>query len=184
MRVENKRQNFEKFGDGSYGNCLRQWASWGALVTRGYRDLVTIRYAGTSGGGRCEYNLPMAEVAGRLLVWAAAGLEPERIYFNETAPNAEALLQGEIVRDERFGYALHYSRVAAPMRAALLAAPENHLGPGALLIVKRLMTPNSYEDLRALLEIYPDAAIEMSIFRRNVGSFPQRNTIFWEVRNY
>jgi hypothetical protein len=53
-----------------------------------------------------------------------------------------------------------------------------------LALLDRFMDPNSRADLDALLDLYPDAAVEFSCFSVNVGIFPARNTIFWETRNY
>jgi hypothetical protein len=184
MQVTSKKQNFENFSAGRYGNNLRQWSSWGKLHESGYRGSVTMRYNGLGGGGPCIYDLQYAEAWRAKEKWGAQGYDPERIYFNETAPNHKAILQGELHRYAPVGYALHYSTLPLPMRPALQHGAQNHLGPGALLILKVRMSPSSYADLQAALDLWPDATFEISIFSVNVGSLPGRNSIIWEVRNY
>jgi hypothetical protein len=46
------------------------------------------------------------------------------------------------------------------------------------------MDPSSRDDLDALFDLYPDAAVEFACFPHNLGIFPHRNTVIWEVRNY
>lgn len=183
-RVGSKERNFELFRGGAYGNRMRTWRSLEELRASGYRRPVTMRYAGAAGGGRCVYNVNQKDLPDWIRIWARNGSEESRIFFNESTPDHLALMQGEIVADERVGYALIWSRVARPMREALRDGARNHLGPGALLIVKAAMDPASYEDFLALLERHPGAAIEFSVFRVNVGDLRGRNTVFWEVRNY
>ncbi len=183
-RVNSKRANFDLFGSGAFGNRLRQWGSYEEWVAGGCFTPVTMRYRGTSGGGWCRYDVPLGEVSREMECWQAQGAQRERIFFNESAPNGKAILQGELVAAEWCGYALHYSTVAAPMRDALRVEPRNHCGPGALLILKRVMSPNSYSDLRDVLDMWPGAAVELSVFSRFVGEGSRRNTIIWEVRHY
>ena len=40
------------------------------------------------------------------------------------------------------------------------------------------------EQLMNLDDIFPDSIIEFSAYNTQVGNIPNRNTIFWEVRNY
>lgn len=46
------------------------------------------------------------------------------------------------------------------------------------------MDPSSQQDLDDLLDLYPDATIEFTCYDIDLGVIPNRNTIFWEVRNY
>lgn len=110
--------------------------------------------------------------------------DQSRIQWCEAAPDQYVVLQGEICRPAWCGYALHYSTVKAQMRPALARGAKNHTGPGALLICRAAMDPASYEDLCEMLEDFPDAAIEFSCYRVNLGQKKGRNTIFWETRNY
>ncbi len=61
-------------------------------------------------------------------------------------------------------------------------------GWSARELLRGLMTPASYEDFLELekefIIPFPHHTIEFSIYEPNVGLFPHRNTMFWEVRNY
>lgn len=182
--VLSKSQSFHLYQNGEYGNALRQWGSLGALLDSGFKGLLAIRYRGAAGGGRCEYNVPSELAVSRQADWIRAGLEADRIFFNEMAPDRRIVLQGEYVADPRFGHCLHFSRHKTPMRDALKAQALNHLGPGCLLIIKAAMSPGSWDDFELLREKYPDSAIEFSCYSTFLGNVPRRNTIVWEVRNY
>ncbi len=46
------------------------------------------------------------------------------------------------------------------------------------------LDPSSRDDLEALLELYPDATVELTSYDVDVGVLPYRNTIVGEVRHY
>jgi hypothetical protein len=119
-----------------------------------------------------------------MLFLTTKGWSTKYMVLGEATPNDRIVLQGELVEEPHCGYALHYSTVKANMRDALKQAPRNHLGPGALLILKAALDASSYADMRALLDRYPGATIEFTCYETNVGIVPGRNTVIWEVRHY
>jgi hypothetical protein len=172
---------------GRFGNTLRSWPTYEAMMDSGFRGRIGLRYTGRGGSPFTAYDL--AQTAAYYLVhdlWVLRlGADLTKIQWCEAAPDQHIVLQGEICECPHVGgYALHYSTHKAQMRVALKEAPRNHTGPGALLILKQVMDPGSYEDLQALLDDFPEAVIEFSVYRINLGAVPGRNTIFWEVRNY
>jgi hypothetical protein len=47
------------------------------------------------------------------------------------------------------------------------------------------MTPSSWADFEALLELYPSHVLEVSVYAgTTVGDVPGRNAVVWEVRRY
>lgn len=40
------------------------------------------------------------------------------------------------------------------------------------------------DDVEILLELYPDATIELAAYPYTLGKIPGRNTVIWEVRDY
>ena len=56
-------------------------------------------------------------------------------------------------------------------------------GLTAKLLLQRHLDADSWECLQKLLQDYPDAVQEITVFSGHVGMFGW-NTIFWEVRNY
>jgi len=72
-----------------------------------------------------------------------------------------------------------------PMRQTLARGLHRHFSyVMTRYLLERYMDPSSRDDLDMLLEQYPDATVEFTCFSVNVGLFPRRNTIFWEVRSY
>lgn len=92
-------------------------------------------------------------------------------------------LQGEVCRTIRglegfMGYTPGF-----PMRKAFpLMRPVS--GSEILVLFNRWMDPSSQEDIRDLLDLYPDATIEFTCFTKDTGNIPGRNTILWETRDY
>lgn len=184
MEVRTKAQMYSFLRSGRFGNTLRSWPSYGAMVESGFSGKIGLRCSGKAGGGRCAYDLNEIEAVAQAMLWETAGVPKSIIQWCEAAPDQYVKFQGEICQTEWSGYALHYSTVKAQMRPALAAGAKNHVGPGALLICKAAMDPASYEDLCELLEDFPDATVEFSCYSICLGAKKGRNTIFWEVRNF
>lgn len=182
MKITNKNLCYELLYSGQLGNIIRSWHSIDELTGSGYTGTVTMRYVGEHGGNACEYGVPVSLVPRVMQQWEEYGLRPELVVFNESAPDNLLLLQGELTRSER-GVYLFYSVEKTTMRAALKNG-VSVTGLRVKLILEHLMTPSSYEDVMALLELYPDHAIELGVYNKLLGKLPGRNTIIWEVRAY
>ena len=70
------------------------------------------------------------------------------------------------------------------MREALAEQFEVVVGLQADQMLRREMTPSSYEDWRLLLDKYPGHVLEVSIYGCCLGDIPSRNALVWEVRRY
>ena len=57
-------------------------------------------------------------------------------------------------------------------------------GVAAYNLLSRHLNPNAYDDVTALLELYPDHVVEISATSDCVGLLPHRNYVTWEVRRY
>lgn len=173
-----KAEFYRRYLKGEFGNRARDWSSWPELRDSGFRGLIGIR--SLYRGGPCWYNVPRETMERG--EWPA-GCNPDRVNFSEMLPDQFLILQGEIVRMPT-GLELFYSTVRKPMRMALSEGPRNARGSAALEIARFAMWPTSFSDFEALMERYPDAAIEFSCYEVAVGNIPHRNTVFWEVREY
>lgn len=108
---------------------------------------------------------------------------------NETAPDDRATLQGEIRRGA-FGWEFFgaersredFGRMIR-MRDALRVA-RSYQGLIVLFLLRKHLSPPSYDDLMELVDLFPDAVVEFSAYDRELGERRGRNTIIWEVRNY
>jgi hypothetical protein len=183
MIVETKRQAYALYHGGRFGNKLRTWDTVRDFAYSGYAGLVTMRYRGTvTGKAWIAYSVQSGDVAARAKQWIAEGADPMLIVVNESAPDDRLTIQGEIVLTIQ-GLSLFYSTLKTKMRVAMTEGKQVY-GLGAVALLKRHCSAGSYADLMELLELYPDSAIEFSVYAMNVGNCRARNTIIWECRNY
>lgn len=186
--ILDKRTNYHLWQSGAFGNKLRAWRSLSEWRDSGFAGLVALRSL-MDGGGPCEYNIPTEQVESSVKRWLANGHPPDRLMFNEAAPDQSVLLQGEYLNDihlggpSYWGY-FHYSRVKSQMRDALKEAPELAQGLRSDLMLRLAMTPSSYEDWLLLLNRYHGHVFEVSIYEGCLGDTPGRNALVWEVRRY
>jgi hypothetical protein len=186
MRVANKEEMSRLYHDGKFGNHIATFPDLLELnraVDRGYSEPVTLRYRGESGGKFCAYNVAPDELASTVVDWVRRGAEFGKIYANGYIQSDLITFQAEIQHGYR-GYDIRYSTAALPMREALAFDQEHAHGLRALGILRHYLCPNSFADLEALFDIYPDSVVETTTVRGNIGVIPHRNTVFWEVRNY
>ena len=194
MQIRSKAQFFEMWEAGVLGNRTRLWrdpvkaATWGKEQwIKSDRDIddnppeIGFRQIGKQGGGKWE-KVPWFHVLETANVWKNEG---RAFIMDDGAPDWCRQLQGEICRTYRGleGYLDTVGKL--PMRPAMAAGHMRHCTPAVVCaLLDRYMDANSRDDCEALLDLYPDATIEFSTFGVDVGVFPNRNTLFWEVRNY
>lgn len=183
MTIMSKSQMFRLYEAGEFGNKLRSWKGVDAYLASGFTGMVGMRYRGGEPGKWCAYNLPRTKIPGLARKWCQEGAEVNRIIVSEAAPDHRLYMQGEFCADNAMGYYLFYSTAPLPMREALKTGRHCY-GPSALMVAISRMTPASEDEFRALLERFPSAVIEFSVYHHCLGSSPRCNTLFWEVRNY
>jgi hypothetical protein len=183
MRVKTKRESHKLLKDGLLGNRLRVWNSVNEILDSGYRGNVSVRYKG--GVRFFEYDVPVSEIPRVESEWEREGAKKELMTFNETPPDHLLLMQGELALDP-YLYYLFYSLEKKSMREALEGGRHAN-GLVAKTILEHYLSPSSYSDMQALLDMfphYPDHVIEFSAYSVFLGSLPGRNAIIWEVRSY
>lgn len=183
MQITSKREFFAKWRAGLLGNRTELWTDpydvWEAI--NGGLDKVGFREIGRAGGGAWEL-VPAAEFMTTYDRWVQA---KRTFIMDGSVPNEKRTLQGEIARTYRGLEGYLDTQGTLAMRPAMAAGHMKTCG-GALVmaLLDRYMDDNSREDLQMLLDLYPDATIEFTCFSCDVGMFLNRNTIFWETRNY
>jgi len=180
MIIRSKRQFFELWEAGVLGNRTNLWHDPEVVLASGAPE-IGFRELGFAGGGAWE-KVPIDRFLETYQRWRDAG---RRFVMDDGCPDWCRTLQGEIGRTYRGLEGWLDTVGQLPMRPA---AAAGHMRPcsGAttLALLHRFMDPVSLDDLWALLDVYPDATIEFSCFAVDVGVFPNRNTLFWETRNY
>lgn len=90
------------------------------------------------------------------------------------------IMNAEVCRDPDLR--LFYSLERTDMRTGLRRSGQEARGLRARMLLEAYCWPSSLEDIRELLDAYPNAAIEFSLADRAVGVLPHRNHVVWEVR--
>lgn len=186
-----KRENYELYHKGYYGNHLRFWPSLSDL----YRDVMegtwkahepvalrTVDKPGIQLPRYCSVTY-LSEVGKLAHLWINEyGINPNDIVVNEIGKDGHIILQGEVTRSTKH-YSLYYSTAKFMMREALVIDPQHLDGLQAIKMLESKMDAPSYENLQRLFDEFPEAVIEFSIYDQPVGNL-QHNTVFWEVRAY
>jgi len=194
MIIPSKSEFFRLWELGVLGNRTRLWRDpqeafiWGRDECNrlgcpidkpeiGFRELRV----GGAGAGSWEktYWANTLDVADK---WKRAG---RKFIMDDGAPDQCRTLQGEICRTHRGLEGFLDTVGKLPMRPAMAAGHMlPRTGAAIIALLDKFMDPSSRDDLYDLLDLYQDATIEFSCFGIDVGVFPNRNTLFWEIRNY
>lgn len=187
--IQNKRDMYELYNRGHFGNRLRTWNSLEEFFASDYEGQVSLRYRGPLPGGLGLYGVERREVACLVeraeVVTREKGLSFDRslVMLNEAAPDDRLMIQGEVQRTPELGVYLRHSFVKTRMRIAM-EEPLHATGLRALILLRTYLDPNSYEDVQELLDIYDGHVVEFSTYEMTIGDCPRRNTIVWECRGY
>lgn len=179
MRVTSKAEFFQLWKAGALGNRTQLWDDPWDAIKAGAPE-VGFREIGKAGGGKWE-KVRLIHVLTTAKRWRDEG---RRFVMDDGAPDDKRTLCGEVCRTYR-GLEGILGVVQCPMRVAMqqgLLLPRT--GAAVLALLDRYMDASSRDDLEGLLDLFPDATVEFSCFTINVGVFPNRNSLFWETRDY
>lgn len=181
--IKNKADYYFLYERGFFGNKVLTWNSLEEIEKSGWDKGICIR--GTRGIPRdkARYNFNFEEAKNYVGQLKREGIPPEKLTFNQSMPDEELTIQGEIMRSKNF-YELTYSTIKEPMNRALEKETLHAEGLTALNLIKNNFCPSSYANLQNLFDLFSDSVIEFSCYRIPVGNLKNRNTIIWEVRNY
>lgn len=175
------------WNNGILGNKLRSWDSLEELYASGYQGLLSIR-SRVPDHRKTLYHIPFDQLTrsidGLIL---NNSMRLDEMYFGESAPDERLVLQGEFFHGEGqmgsfHNRALTISREKTQMKKAKIW--EHHDGLPAEMLLRSVMNENSWADFNDLRELYPDHAIEFSVYDICLGSCAGRNVLIWEVRRY
>lgn len=180
--IRSKAEFFRLWNAGVLGYKLRTWDSIDDYRKEQSRPaIVGFRQIGVAGGGAFCICETFAEVERAAEEWKAAG---RKFMICEAAPDEKGTIQGEVCRTVRGLEGLLGFSNGLRMREAIakgLLTPRSYIE--TLTLCKSYMSAPSFDDLEALLDLYPDATVEFTCYGSH--NFDRgRNTIFWEVRNY
>lgn len=179
MKINTKAEFYRLWKANTLGNRTQLWNDPRDAFDSGV-PWVGFREVGKAGGG-AWVKVPRSDIFRTALDWCDLG---RNFIMDDGAPTCYTL-QGEVCRTYRGLEGYLCGPTDLPMRRAMAAGLfRSYSGSEVLVLLDRYMDPSSRDDLEALLDLYPDATIEFGCFAVDVGLFPGRNCIFWEVRNY
>lgn len=165
---------------GCLGNTLRNWRHYVEAYDSGV-PIFGLREIGVAGGGS-HIVIPRNELITTAADWVCFG---RRFIVDEAAPDTDVVLQGEICRTFRGWEGLLGLRTGHRMReSARLGLFHHYSGVTVKVLLDEFLDPSSRDDIDALLDLYPEATIELASYPYTLGKIPGRNTVIWEVRCY
>lgn len=179
MKITSKQEFFRLWELGVLGNRPHLFRDPATAYASGF-PLIGFRRLG--GGGGTWERVPREQVFITAQRWATG---TPYIMDSAIAPadDTHITLQGEVCRTFRGWEGLMGVTPGLPMRQAFpLMRPVS--GAEVLVLLGSYMDPSSQDDLRDLLDLYPDATVEFTCFDMDCGVITGRNTLFWECRDY
>jgi len=188
-KIRSKEAFFILYNHGLLGNRPKIFKNLTAAMSSDWDGTFTIRVA--IPGWKGMYEVKKEDLARSVELLCAQGVSEDKISFNQSMPDGELLLQGEIIditddesRGLKSGIHLTYTHVKKPMKEALKEKTLHAHGPDVIRLLRRFLNEKSQRELQDLVNSFPNHAIEFSTYGVEVGDKPGRNTVFWEVRMY
>jgi len=182
MKILSKTQFFSAWEAGVLGNRTRLWRRPEDAASALGAPKIGFRELGKTGGGKWQL-VDQSQAMETAAQWIREG---RNFIMDDSVPNERSTMQGEVCRTHRgLESFLAVGRGLPPMRTSIaqgLHRPYGYVATKAIL--DQYMDPSSRDDLDMLLELYPNATIELTCFDVEVGNIPHRRVMFWEVRDY
>jgi len=184
MEILDKRQMYDLQRRLALGNCLRTWSTPDEVRSSGYRGPVAIRPLKPRLGMVTHINQRDLERATAMYA-ASRGCGPEDMVYSEMAAPSMGIGRLLNAEAERLpgGLYLRWCPLNVHMPEAMKSATHSWRLEAAGILEYFMTDWRDLDDLEALMDMYPDAAVEFSVLDRRVG-WAERQTVIWEVRNY
>lgn len=180
-QIKTKSQMYELLWNHQLGNHF-PWMWFPEWLDSEYRNsglTHSVRF-GKDLGAPWQYHLSDDEV---IRVVTDSSIPASCIGIVSMPVFIKPLLNAELM-ELNYRLELFCSTVAAVMRDSLRQGGRSYQGISAKAVIDHYCDPATADDLRLLLDQHPHAVIEFTVYDRNVGVIPHRNTVIWEVRNY
>ena len=188
-KICSKLEYYTLYERGFFGNKALTWDSIEEIENSDWKGKICIRGRKGIARSKARFNLTIEEAKEYIEKLKQEGIYPQDLKFNQSLPDEEIRIQGEVMRGAdiigRVDYLnLMYSTVKKPMNYALAEETLYADGIKASILLKENLFPTSYDDLQTLFGFFPSSIIEFSSYNITLGSLPDRNTLIWEVRDY
>lgn len=180
--IATKAEFLERSNSGRLGNYMPSWDSPREAIEDGHRGPVMIR-SRQANSPHMRPDVPVEDADRVMDGLVEQGARREDLYLTWMSPAVGRRINAEVWRGPR-GLYLNYSTDQTNVRAALEASGKHVEGAAAVEVLRWALDENSYEDVMDLLDLHPDAVVELTAFDRQIGAIPGRNGVIWEVRNY
>lgn len=182
MKICTKSEFLRRSEAGLLGNSMPSWTTVAEAQADGYHGPVMIR-ARRPNSPWMRPDVPQHLVDDVIAGLVVKGADASELYLTHMTPEVGRRLNAEVWNGPD-GLYLNYSTAQCNVRDALAKYGRHAERAAALVILRWALCPNSFDDVMALLEAYPDAVIELTAYDREMGDLHGRNTIIWEVRDY
>lgn len=181
--ITNKRQMYALLAAGALGNTIAQFFSletWEQSAERARYPSWGVRTL--TPGGPCLLHCPTALVPETALRYQQAG---HAVNISCMIDRITQVTLWADVYDAPTGLLVYGVEHPAPewsWRKHMPAQGRQWEGIAAQMLLRRHLNASSLTDLAALRDEYPGHVVELSACERNLGIFPGRNGVVWEVR--
>lgn len=177
--IKTKKQFYEKYIKGILGNRIKTWETFDDVLKSGHNGLITVR-SKNKNNKFCFYDV---EIESAIYLLRKNKINLIDCVFSESLDDKKTLLlQGDITIMSGELY-LNYSRVKDKMRN-VIPLFKTAKGLVADNIIKSIMSPSSYSDIKDLVYRYDNHIIEFGVYNHTIGFSRCQNTVIWEVRKY
>ncbi|MEK6898248.1 MAG: hypothetical protein AABX28_02715 [Nanoarchaeota archaeon] len=184
-KILSKAENYALYEAGLFGNKALTWNSYEEILKSGWHGGICMRSKKGVARKEVRYNIPLEDVPKHIEQFNKIGISEEMISFNQSMPDEHLILQGEVMKYEMEFY-LAYTTIKEPMNKALAAETRYAEGFLAKKLITENVTQESLYEFQKLFGLFPTSVVEFSAYAIPVGTLAHlnRNTVFWEVRNY
>jgi hypothetical protein len=186
--VKNKAEMYRKLYRGDFGNTVPMWFD----ISKWYSDTMAIPYDGIewwgirslTPGGPCKLNCHDSLVFPIACEYQRLG---HKINISPMIDRLVTVTMWANVFRSDTGLVLECIEnpdKGSNWRADMPTKAKSYSGITALLLLRKHLNADTFDDLLILLREYPDSVVELSATEQQFGTVPGRNAIIWEVRNY
>lgn len=183
-KILSKHCYYKLSESGILGNTPKSWRNLQELKQSGFHGKVHIRYM-VPQSLFIKENVQEKDLEKAVKDLEKLGADRRYMKFSESLDDNDIVLSGIISRSEEY-YDLYFTHEKISLRKAegVKGLMQFATGLFAHGMLRAFLCWSSYEDLQSIFDLFPDSIVEFTVYKRDVGTLPGRNTIFWEVRNF
>lgn len=183
--IGTKAEMYDMLYGGEFGNTVPMWFSaWRWLESQSENNYPYWGIRTLTPGGPCLLNCPAYETYG---VARKYELNGHSVNISPMIDRITTVTMWANLWDSPSGLVLECIEnppKRGSWRELMPIQAKTYTGTAAKMRLERHLNPNSLDDLRILIDQYPNAVYEFSAMASCFGTVPGRNAVIWEVRHY